>query len=554
MNKQIISTLALLVPICRDWHIFKLFIATLAYCLIGTLLNSCSDADKFYDKLDQQPEIIADYDVLYIVGDTITIQGRLNPHNGLEIRIGDAQAEFLSLQKRQVEPNRGYPFELDVVEIRITEEMGIGEDRPVIITSAGISINAPAIEIVGGIDDAIIPRQMQLVKVTDIPAGAVPVYCRSGNGNVYAYNAAGKKLFKITAADGSITEVFNEGKCMDANGAFTIDEFNAGAVSNDEKYFYFSAKIKEEEQDRTIELYKLCRFNLESREFETLNRTEYSLVRTRRTLEAVQPFEGNIYDGDISKRPKIYKITGIIPDAGGNIYCNLMDRFLTKLEGDGTYSYVFNHMTVLSTGPNEGGFIPAIYNPILDYYYSTVQLHQMLPGTKISYRMSYMDTGADIMYTRVEQAVLGTSTLRLTDMITRIGIGEYTSHRVNTSNQDIPYVTTSLNRFNGGLVVSSLNRFDPLPLDGKLYGLFFLDLIGTETGFYARYELPAICRIDFETGQAYRYTEKRLIFNNFTINQTTDALLNYKTDDDGAVFLYMTANNRSTIVKTAYVE
>lgn len=130
------------------------------------------------------------------------------------------------------------------------------------------------------------------MKVADIPNGTSLVFCRSGNGNVYLWDNTAKSLSKIDT-NGSSTGIFDESSCIDAG--FTIAEFNAGALSPDERYFYFSAKIKETGQDYTLELYRLCRFDLQSKELTPLNRTEYSLVRSRRTLQAAQPFEGNIY-------------------------------------------------------------------------------------------------------------------------------------------------------------------------------------------------------------------------------------------------------------------
>lgn len=44
----------------------KMIIGTLAYCLIATLFFPCTDADKFYDKLDTQPEVVRDFKAIWV--------------------------------------------------------------------------------------------------------------------------------------------------------------------------------------------------------------------------------------------------------------------------------------------------------------------------------------------------------------------------------------------------------------------------------------------------------------------------------------------------------
>jgi hypothetical protein len=508
----------------------------IAYLIAAVLLlHACQDADNFYGVLDTQPEIVANYNPVYMIGDTLTIKGRLNPENNLEIRIGDVKADALETTTEKVVNNQN-GLVLDVVKVRITEAMGIGEGRPITITSAGFTINIPSIEIVGDANASILDKQLQLVKVADMPAGSTPLYCRNGNGNVYAWNNTSKVLFRIDAADGSIMQVFTKASCMDARGAFAIAEFNVGAVSPDERYFYFSAKVTETAQDRTLELYKLCRFDLHNNALTTLNRTEYSLLRSRRTLAAAQPFEGNV------DKVKIYKITAIWPDAAGNIYCNLMDDFLSKLDNQGAYSYLLD-FSVFSTGstfPNtDANFIPLINDPNTGEYYSSIRIHNALPGTKINYGMSYLDTEALMLYTKQQT---GTSLLRLTDMATLIQTGEY----INIYRQpgEISYATASLKRFNGGLT----SNVEPLPLNGKLLGLYF-----QTTESRGVIDGGTLCEIDFENQKATRYAPNTLLFNGFTLTESGingDRLLDY----DAEGMLYMTANNSSVIVKTAYTE
>lgn len=506
---------------------------SIAVCLLLLLLYSCKDADTFYEVLDAQPEIMADYQTLYMVGDTLTIRGRLNPENTLEVYIGDIKAEIFETTTEQ--PINS-PLVMDVAKIRITEAMGIGEDRSIRITSGNATVSGPSIEIVGDANAAVLDRPLQLVKVANLPSGAVPLYSRNGKGNVYAWNGSSKKLFRIAAANGNTTEIFTEAQCVDTGGAFTITEFNAGAVSPDERYFYFSAKVNEEEQDRAIELFKLCRFDLQNGDFTTLNRTEYSLLRSRRTLVAAQPFEGNVND------VKIYKITALYLDTQGRVYCDLMGRFLTQLDPDGTYSYQLNFADriIMNTAPaTEAHFVPLINNPATNNYYSTVQIHQTLPGSKLNYQMSYMDLKAKKMYSKRS---IGGVYLGLTDMVTRIQTAEYIN-RGRTNGESI-YATASLRSFNGGLVRLASPTLDPLPSDGKLIGLYF-PMSGERNTVIG----GVLCEIDFTTQMATRYAPDVLRFNDFILSDFDHML-----DIDEQGMLYMTANNRTEIVKTAYIQ
>ncbi|MGV8094901.1 MAG: hypothetical protein AB2L24_23865 [Mangrovibacterium sp.] len=514
----------------------------ITFFLIFAGLTACTDADKFYNEQELQPEIMADFEAVYAIGDTLTISGRLNPGNNFEIRVGSVKAEVISLAVEEVQDNR-YGLTLDVAKIIITEEMGIGEDRPVTITSAGITINAPAIEIVGDVDAALLDKPLQLVKIADIPAGAQPVYCRSGNGNVYVWQGAGKKLFKIAAADGSVTEVFSENDCTDAGGIFTIEEFNAGAVSPGEQYFYFSAKVKETGQPRTAELYKLCRFDMQRGEFTTLNRTVYPSFPENRTLASAKPFEGKINE------VKIYKITAIWPDTEGNVYCNLMGHFLTLLDVDNNYRYLAN-ITEGLTNYGANDFIPLINDAATNSYYSAVQIHQLFPGAKIKCRISYLDTETRRLYSKTSS--VGTLSLRVIDLKTLIITGEYANNWLDVNKYDIPYATASLKRFNGGLVDNQ--SFDPIVIEGKLYNIFFTDLLNLSEGsnakkFYQNYALPAVCVIDLENNRAVRLAPGKLEYNGFVISQFYDRLLNF----DNGKMLYMTANSGTVIVKTTAV-
>jgi len=508
----------------------------LCFLLIIITFSACTDADRFYQKLDRQPEILNNYNSVYIVGDTLTIQGRLNPENNLEIRIGGVKAEILSVTVIDISENS--PYTIESAKVLITEEMGIGEDRPVSVTSAGIIISTQSIEIVGNGDIGILPHQLQLQKVVNIPSGSTPIYCRSGNGHVYLMNNKTYAVSRVTP-DGNIEQVFSLSACKDADGTpFDVTQVNAMGVDPKEQYLYMSLYTKAP-WATYWSYYRFCRWNMQNNSFEVLNKTPYHIYRSQRTPEAAQPFEGRVAEA------KIYKITAIYPDSEGNIYCSLMGHFLTKLNTDGNYSYLFNFTQNQSAKPTtEDAFVPLINNPETGEYYSTVWIHQFFPGNKINYGINYMDLKTQKAYTRVNNG----SSLRVTDMTTLIQTGEYTQNYLDMYAGDVPYVTASLKNFNGAFVSS--HTADPLPVDGKLVGLYFMEQATVESAllknFYKAYELPALCEINLGNHTVRRYAPRKLVMNGYNMTKVVDQFLNI--DEDG--MLYLTANTQQVIVKT----
>ena len=86
-----------------------------------------------------------------------------------------------------------------------------------------------------------------------------------------------------------------------------------------------------------------------------------------------------------------------------------------------------------------------------------------------------------------------------------------------------------------------------LPLSGgKLLILYYQNLItGDQTG---KYDLPAWGILDFINERGSRYAPDAFLRQGYVMNYGTDELLNRDTQG----MLYMTANNKSVILKTIY--
>ena len=260
-----------------------------------------------------------------------------------------------------------------------------------------------------------------------------------------------------------------------------------------------------------------------------------------------------MYDQGSGKVPKIFYLSALYPDAQGNLYCNVQNHFLTRLDKNGDYRYILNFMlnNNLKDGVNSSSdFTPTIFNPVIRNNYSTRQVHQMLPGMKINYPLSYIDAETNTMYTKEEQFTAGRyiHTLRITDISLGIETGLYVSQPLNIAGKDLPYISASLNRFNGGLVRMGSND-NPLPLEGKLIGLYFTDA-GIADAFYDKYKLPTLCEIDLEGGRALRYAPGRLVTNGFDIGN--GQLLG--SDAEGMLYMLATKGGNTVVVKTVYVE
>lgn len=515
------------------------YLKAILLCIVMAISAiSCNDADNYYEHLHNQPEVVTDYKMVYSVGDTLVLKGRLNPENGLHIRIGDAEAGIISFEKI-TQVNDMETFEIDQVRIIITEAMGIGTGRQVSIVSNNITITAPAIEIVGNSDSGILDSELELTNYAALPANAKTIYCRSGSGHVYYWEPIAKKLVKLLP-DGTSQDVFLQSNASDSFGNLNVQEFNAGGIDPEEKYFYFSARVREIPSVPNNEIYKLCRWDMQTQQFTVLNRTLYPTIASQRTLASAQPFEGQV------NQVKIYKVTGIFPDSEGNVYMDLMSHFLTRLDATGSYTYHFD------TANRTDHFIPAIRDEQTGTYYGGNVLHQMLPGVSIPLsNFTSIDAGQHLLFGSTVATPLLMYDLVSQSQVFQIRPNWY----LNVNFEEIPYLTASFDVITGpsGISQQVPGAFGYFPMPGqKLIVLMYQDLGNTDNehylSLYSQYKLPALQQLDFAQRKGERYAPGKLRQNGF-IQYWDDEILNY--DADG--MLYMTANHKTAIVKTKYI-
>jgi hypothetical protein len=515
----------------------------LLFLTVIASLGACKKADEYYKFLNDQPEIITYYAKVYTIGDTLKLEGRLNPANNLQIRIGDIPATILSATKRghfisgSMHESKQADT-IDLVRIIITEAMGIGPDRQISITSNGITITPPSIEIVANSTIGYLPAPLRFIPFYTLKTGQRTLFCRNGTGAIYLWNTDGS--ISLLKSDGSLIQIMDTSQFQDSFGTFTVTAFNSGGVDAAEKFIYFSVTSTDNGADNAQNIiYRLCKYDIASKQLTTLNRTAYAIDSKQHTLAAAMPFEGNI------NAVKLFIVDGIYPDSKGNVYLRLGSHFLTKLNNEGKYSYL------LKTTLYDGSFLPEILNPTTNNPYDIGKIHAIFPGVQISsYTFDAVDPENGIMYGR-------SSKLARYDMNNQAELYVMPDIWAAPNLPKEVHASGSFNILSG----PSANSYDtpalrtagymPLPNDGLLV-LLFQDLIEKNPAWKG--QAPLLQRLDFKKRQGMRYAPGTLQTNGYKMmagdyyTGTDDEMLNY--DKDGHI--YLTADTHSVIIKTAF--
>ncbi|HBG41521.1 MAG TPA: hypothetical protein DDW85_08920 [Porphyromonadaceae bacterium] len=511
------------------------FLIWLLAIVLSLGFSACDETDEYYEVLKKQPELVGFSATGLNANDILVIYGRFNPDD-LEIRIGDI--EKVKIESIDTVDLWGSQFRWDysylAIKVIITNEMGIGKNRPVTITSSGITVeNIPLIEIRA--QYSLLEKPLTLEKVADVPANNRPVYCNNGKGNFYFFHDTEYKLTRISP-DGGNEQVFDKNIFKDNDGVtFRITRVDGIGIDPQERYVYLSAYTRAL-TGQPNHYYRLCRYDLNSGQWTVLNKTAYSTRTASRTLEATQPFEGNVGEA------KIFTVTGVYPDKEGNVYFNMDNRFITRLDAAGNYNILSKNSNYADSPQMEKG-VPVING------YTDEELLNIIPGTVDSftnvdiihpegnefytssvdgfYRHSLTGqkriNGFDNRYTRFSGAIL------------------YYAEIIDGRPYTTGYFNSSEERLTGRYSRSDTDNsvWGRLPLaDGKLLVLYNYPLA---TAYIAWGVL------DFSEERGYHYSPGQFDPMNYKVN-FDDVLIKY--DDEGHV--YFTANNRQVILKTVY--
>ncbi len=489
-------------------------------------LSACNLSDDYYETLMAQPELIKDYEPIYTVGDTLQIRGRFTDSLNLQIKVGSALAEIINIENKIQGQLDIYTHQ--VVKIRIKEDMGIGSNRPISITSSGITVEGTPIEIVEDSKSGVLKNELTVEKIADYPTGTVPVFCRNKAGNLYFVNKANCAVSKMTT-DGDLHEVFNAAMLKDNDGTpFTVTRVNSAAVDAREQYLYLSV-FTESTGAVLFHYYRLIRYGLTDGSLTVLNKTDYPRPQLKnwRTLEAAQPFEGDIAG------VKMFNATAIYPANDGNIYF-AMEGFFTHLDADGQYSYIFKSPASQSGTLREA---PLILNPETKEYYTEQQSQSFFPGVLRSSSGIF-----DIDPDSKQYWGGNTSLISRIDFGRQIEVNSFSNHTSLSNPNRKLHISGSFPVLSGmtGGISTDRSVWGRMTMgEGKMLILYYQDS--------QKEEFPAWGVLDFNEERGYRYAPGAFDRKGYEMT-FDDELLNY----DGDGMLYMTANNRTVILKTIY--
>ncbi|RPD42063.1 hypothetical protein [Chitinophaga barathri] len=501
--------------------------------LAGMMMAGCKKADQQYDTLHKQPEILA-YNDAYMVGDTLVMQGRLNPEYGLRIRIGDVDSVSI-LAKEKIVYSTNIPVYdtvwMDRIKIVITQQMGIGPNRTVAVTSAGNTIPAQPIEILEN-ETAGLVQPMKITRMYTLTGGSKILYCRSGNGNIYLWTqlSPARSISRLSP-DGTLVAILSAANYVDGHGAFTITAFNGGGVDPQERYLYFSAVTTDNSADNAAnEIYRFCKVDLTTLQLTTLNRTLYPKTASQRTLSALTPFEGNI------NNVKIFNATGVYPDSSGNVYINKSNFLLARLDAAGNYSYLFRFRNYPSW-ETPAAFVPQIWDTSANRYYTADDVQFKFKNNSVAGYLRAVAPDDGLLYCIVYPSV---HDLAQYDLANQVRLFTFEPKLVTGT----PYISGSFSLLTGypqNVNGPAAPLFGYMAMPGQKLLLFYQV---TSAGNF-----PAFGVLNFAQHRGERYAPGKVERDITTTTVTLtagDEILNY----DANGMLYMTGNSRQYILKT----
>lgn len=515
------------------------------YCFIGIVFSACNDAEQFKQTLDDLPQIsntnAYKYKSAYSVGETMVITGFLYPEKNLKITIGGVEAPLLEeyIGNIKVTPPHGEEYTLNQVSVKITEEMGVGANRPVTVTTAGNTIQGASIEIyaLGGEGSFDRPLSLQeIIRFNTNQRQNIYFYCVNGKGTVYYFDNTSKDLRRLRKGETEPEILLTATQLRtDQDGTFTLSRFLAGGVNPQETKAWVSLQTSASTQVSFTEI------DLENKTLERLN------IST----EIAPPYTGNI--GEVN-----LKASGIYPDNTGNVYL---------------------YVGPASSAPQDGSaasraLAVAKYNSDtqqVEYIFrtpNTVSQYRDLPGVMLPVSIGnspftlYLSPGEAVLYVFYQKRVSGPS--GAIEDITAQAVLNLNS-RMNILNFIPTNFERDFNSFLGpfevvkfaydfggssGYLPQAATNFGFMPLPGlRTLFLLYQEKPKNATQYFPSASFPRWLAADFKERRIYQYHTGRFEQGGYALSSATarpDQLLNY--DEEG--YLYMTANERSVLVKT----
>ena len=435
----------------------------------------------------------------------MSIVGILYPDKDLKINIGNIDAPIVKKEEVSFLGSVGGRDKLDKVSVIITEEMGIGDNRPITVSLAGNSIDASPINIYT--EMGVFPGPLKTVSYTKASINRQNIYlhCLNGKGDVYYLGYSDKNLYHVSK-DGMVETLLTQNELMNGED-FRFNSttpFLGGGVNPQSTKAWISIAASSPTAYRFIEI------DLQTKKVTTLNVSS--------SIEA--PYQGNISDLQLT-------IAGVYPDSKGNVYLTIGNS--TVIQAIALYN---------SNNRN------------LSYLYKTVKAASVsMPGKSLGIAQEY--TGVKFIFNPEESCMyVQHSYVIATPNGGRNQIG-YTLYNLPMQMQLSNFKASNASeRYIGSFAYFPSNfvsdYYGKLPLPGhRLVGLYGQDISNDK--------LPIWLELSFDNqrGIPYDAGKSELGGHYFGPNKATsreDELLNYDEDN----FLYSTANGRSKLVKVAH--
>ncbi|NML39612.1 hypothetical protein HHL17_20600 [Chitinophaga sp. G-6-1-13] len=501
----------------------------LTVLLLGScLFSSCYKADNFKNTLDALPQVSYQtgysYRTSYTVGDTMKITGRLQPNNGLKIRIGNEDAVIVAADSLHFRPFTGdtATIFMDWVKVLITGNMGSGAEIPVTITSGGRTINAASINIFGQYGEGSFKKSLALTAHADITSPYnIFLNCINGKGDLYFYEYTTGNLQHVRK-DGTIETLLTREQLT--GGVYNIQTFIAGGVNPQGTKAWISAQA-----DTT---YAFVELDLGTKKIKVLNHTK--------TYTA--PYTGGIGQVNV-------KVKAVYPDSKGNVFL-VTPGMQWGQEKD--YSAVAKYN---------------VTDGMISYQFRTAVSPEGLPGVDITdpdnpsvLKLPLILPDESVMY------LPGSNKLTVYDLQSRVVIktlkiqAEAWGVLPNSYTGSFNGIKINFNSYIGNNSTPETG-FGFLPRPGqKLIFLLYQYLDGRTLGMGNNNIAPLVggpkwMAFDFAESRTYQYAPQadlsNFVFEPFNApgkpaSIFSDQLLNY--DEEG--HLYATANGRKKIIRT----
>lgn len=476
-------------------------------------MASCAKTRDFYSELKSLPQVDMSpgnaYRLSYVVNDTMTVVGKLQPQNDLKISIGGVDATLFNIQTVPSETEEKDNHR-DQVSLILTPAMA-GQNQQVKITTGGIVGYGPSVNVLSYTGEGSFNTALSSEKIATISSQCYFLYCINGKGDIYYYDARDQKLKHLDKA-GNLNTVTDFSTGLPDGAA--ISSFLAGGVDPQGRYLYLSLQVGD-----TYRFYKL---NIQTQVLTLMNQSD--------GLHA--PYEGPLNASSII-------VSGIYPDSKGNMYLAM---------GQGSGQVPNNLPLGLALYNASTGTLKYIYKNF-NQNYGDPRVADM-PGASVNTSFSpaafRISPDENLMYVITGTSGSSDMKIELLDLVSKVLLQTVTPKNNGAALTQYavvaPFATLGISIGQGTVQSEIAYGFMPMP-NRRLQTLLYQSYMQS-----AVYGFPKWIVFDFTNERTYAYAMGRFQLgpsNEYSLRQI-DELLNY--DETGN--LYTTANGKSYIIKT----